>query len=272
MPNFTTSDGLSLYYTDEGTGLPILCLAGLTRTGQDFDYIAPHLTEHRVIRLDYRGRGQSDWDPNWKNYTLPVESRDALELLDHLNLDAAAIIGTSRGGLIAMGLATFATQRLLGVALNDIGPELASEGLESVMSFLSRRPSATTHEDAAEALEKIQTGFANVPKSRWMEEAQKLYTKDAEGLNFTYDPRLRDALEMPSKMPDLWPFFDALTGKPLCCIRGENSDLLTAQTLEKMQERRPDMIAATVPDRAHIPFLDESQSVDAIKAWLEKMI
>ena len=73
MARFTTSDGLSLHYTDEGSGLPILCLAGLTRTGADFDYLAPHLSDHRLIRMDYRGRGRSDFDKNWQNYTLPVE-------------------------------------------------------------------------------------------------------------------------------------------------------------------------------------------------------
>ncbi len=82
MPKFTTSDGLSLHYTDEGNGLPILCLAGLSRNGSDFDYVAPHLTDHRLIRLDYRGSGQSDWDESWRNYTLPVECRDVIELLD----------------------------------------------------------------------------------------------------------------------------------------------------------------------------------------------
>ena len=121
MPKFTTSDNLNLYYTDEGNGLPILCLAGLSRNGSDFDYVAPHLTDHRLIRLDYRGRGQSDWDANWNNYILPIECRDVIELLDHLKLDAAAIIGTSRGGLNAMGIAAMAPDRLLGVALNDIG-------------------------------------------------------------------------------------------------------------------------------------------------------
>jgi pimeloyl-ACP methyl ester carboxylesterase len=271
MPKFTTSDGLSLHYSDHGSGLPILCLAGLTRTGADFDYVAPSLSEHRVIRLDYRGRGQSDWDDNWQNYTIPVESRDVIELMDHLGLEAAAIIGTSRGGLIAMGLAAYVPHRILGVVLNDIGPELAPKGLDGVMTYLARRPTATTFEGAAQALEQGLVGFANVPKSRWMQEAQKLYVKVDDGLNFTYDPKLRDAVEMPSEKPDLWPFFDALANTPLCCIRGANSDLLTAQTLNKMQERRPDMIATTVPDRAHIPFLDEPHSIEAIQMWLEKI-
>mgnify|MGYP000433388184 CR=1 FL=1 len=108
MPTFKTSDGLTLHYTDEGTGLPLLCLAGLTRTGADFDYAAPHLTGTRLIRLDYRGRGQSNWDDDWHNYTLPIECRDVIELLDHLEIEAVAILGTSRGGLNAMGLAASA--------------------------------------------------------------------------------------------------------------------------------------------------------------------
>ena len=128
MPRFTTSDSVSLHYTDEGQGLPVLCLAGLTRDGHDFDDVAPHLRDVRLIRLDYRGRGQSDW-ANHETYTIPVEGRDALELLDHLGLDRAAVLGTSRGGLIAMVLAASAKDRLLGVALNDIGPEIDDAGL-----------------------------------------------------------------------------------------------------------------------------------------------
>ena len=104
MAFFQTSDGLKLYYTDEGEGLPLLCLSGLTRTGGDFDYVAPHLPNVRLIRMDYRGRGQSEWGDH-TTYSIPVEARDAVELLDHLGVDKAAVLGTSRGGLIAMMLA-----------------------------------------------------------------------------------------------------------------------------------------------------------------------
>lgn len=271
MPSFTTSDGLSLHYTDIGTGLPILCLAGLTRTGSDFDYVAPYLSDHRLIRLDYRGRGQSDWDSEWQNYALPVECRDVIELLDHLELGAVAIIGTSRGGLNAMGLAAAAPARLLGVALNDIGPELDPKGLKGIMTHLGRRPAPKTFEDAAIAMEKVLVGFANVPASRWLEEAHKHFTQNEGRLNITYDPKLRNAVESGGEVPDLWPFFDALSGIPLCCIRGAGSDLLSAETFTQMQTRRPDMIAATVPDRGHIPFLDEPEAVSALKTWLEKL-
>ena len=273
MARFTTSDGLSLHYTDTGSGLPILCLAGLTRTTLDFDYVTPHLAGNRLIKLDYRGRGGSDWDKDWQNYSLAVECRDVLELLAHLSLDRVAVLGTSRGGLNAMGLAMGARDRLLGVALNDIGPEIDPKGLDFIMGYLGRNPAAPTHADAARALEKTMTGFAGVPASRWMEEATKHFRATPQGLEITYDPHLRDAVAAQGAhaAPDLWPFFDALQGLPLACIKGANSDLLSDATLTEMKRRRPDMITAIVPGRGHIPFLDEPEAVSALHKWVEAM-
>ncbi|MBB3993346.1 pimeloyl-ACP methyl ester carboxylesterase [Sulfitobacter undariae] len=273
MAYFTTSDGLSLYYTDEGEGLPILCLAGLTRTTADFDYVTPHLTGNRVIKLDYRGRGKSDFDPNWKHYILPVECRDIIELLDHLELEKVAIIGTSRGGLNAMGLARGAKHRLLGVALNDVGPVIDPKGMEMISNVIGRDPAAKTYEDAAAAIERAFPEFSNVPEGRWLEEAHRHFTDDADGLQITYDKHLRDAILAAGDqmMPDLWPFFDAMEGLPLALIWGLNSTLLKADTVEAMQKRRPDMILAEVPDRGHIPFLDEAESVAALHQWIGAM-
>lgn len=271
MPKFKTSDGLQLYYTDEGEGPPVLCLPGLTRTTADFNYVTPHLANTRLIKLDYRGRGQSDWDKNWENYNLVVEARDVVELLNHLKLDKTAILGTSRGGLLAMGLAFGAKERLLAVALNDIGPELDPKGLQFIMNYLGKRPGSNNHIDAARALEINMSGFVDVPFTRWMDEVVKHYRKAWDGLDITYDPKLRDAVEQQGAQatPDLWPFFDALEGLPLTCIRGENSDLLSQETFKKMKERRPDMIAATVVGRGHIPFLDEPEAVAALQTWVE---
>lgn len=273
MPHFTTSDGLNLYYTDEGDGLPILCLAGLTRTTADFDYVTPHLAEHRLIKLDYRGRGQSDFDPDWKNYTLPVECRDIIELLDHLKLAQVAILGTSRGGLNAMGLAMGAKDRLLGVALNDVGPVIEPAGIETIKDYIGRNPAAKTYEEAAAAMERAFPEFRNVPEGRWLEEARKHYTADAEGLHITYDKHLRDAVLAAGEqmMPDLWPFFDALEGLPLVLVWGLNSNLLSAATVAEMQKRRPDMILSKVPDRGHIPFLDEPEAVTALTTWTKAL-
>jgi len=273
MAHFTTSDGLSLYYTDEGTGLPILCLAGLTRTTADFDYVTPHLSDHRLIKMDYRGRGRSDFDPDWKHYTLPVECRDIIELLDHLKLDKVAILGTSRGGLNAMGLARGAKNRLLGVALNDVGPVIDPKGMALIAEYIGRNPAAKTHAEAATAMARAFPEFKNVPEGRWLEEARKHYTREDDGLHITYDKHLRDAVLAAGEqmMPDLWPFFDAMEGLPLALIWGLNSNLLTAKTVEQMQKRRPDMIVGRVPDRGHIPFLDEPEAVSALHEWIGKM-
>ena len=272
MPNFTTSDGVSLYYTDEGDGLPVLCLAGLTRDGRDFDFVAPHLSDVRLIRLDYRGRGQSDWaDPS--TYQIPIEARDAMEVLDHLGISQCAILGTSRGGLVAMVMAATIKDRLLGVALNDIGPDIDPRGLDVIKDYLGRTPALATRQEVAAARKAKMTGFANVPDSRWLEEAQRLFQETDGGLALTYDAKLRDAvLEGGAQpAPDLWPLFDALAGLPLVALRGANSDLLSEETFAEMRRRRPDMIAVEVADRGHIPFLDEPESLDAVRRWLDML-
>lgn len=271
MSSFTASDGARLHYADQGEGLPVLCLAGLTRNGSDFDYMAPHLKNVRLIRLDYRGRGKSAWTGP-ETYTLQREGLDAVELLDHLGLRSAAILGTSRGGIIAMGLAATVKDRIKGVCLNDIGPEIAAPGLDAIKDYLGRRPAFKTRAEAVNALSSRLPGFHNVPESRWVQEAERHYIEDAQGLNFNYDPKLREAvLDGPRNLnPDLWPIFDALAGLPLALIRGANSNLLTSQTATKMQDKRPDMLFVDIPDRGHVPFLDEPGSLLTINAWLDE--
>ena len=263
---FTTSDGTRLAYDDQGAGLPLLCLPGLTRTMADFDYLIPHLPPLRLIRMDYRGRGASQWT-GAASYTVPQEGKDALELLDHLGVAKAAILGTSRGGLIGMMLAAVAHDRLLGLCLNDVGPEIHRPGLERIFDYVGRNPSARTLAEIAEKMPRYSPGFANVPDSRWLEEAQKHYTQDAGGLRITYDPALRDAFLAAFEGPpvDLWPLWDATAGLPVALIRGANSDLLSKATADEMRRRCPDMIYASVPDRAHIPFLDEPESLAALR-------
>lgn len=274
MPRFNTSDGLSLFYEIEGSGLPLLCLSGLTRDSRDFDYVLPHLKGCQVIRLDYRGRGKSDWAKNFTTYNIMREAQDAMELLDHLGLDKAAILGTSRGGLIAMGLAATLKARLIGVALNDIGPELDPNGLDVIMGYLGIRPKVKTLEDAANARAHVMRDmFPNVSMTRWMEEVNKFFMQKPDGLELSYDPKLRDAVEATSHaaVPDLWPWYEALSDLPLAILRGANSDLLTQACYEDMLKRIPTAMGAVIADRAHVPFLDEPEAVALLQAWIAKM-
>ncbi len=272
LQHFTASDGARLAYRDEGEGLPVLCLAGLTRSSTDFDFVAPHLPDVRLIRADYRGRGGSEWT-GAATYTVPREAKDAIELLDHLGLEQAAVIGTSRGGIIAMVLAATAKARLLGVLLNDVGPVLERAGLEKIFDYVGRNPAAKSMADLVAKLPRTMPGFGNVPEDRWRAFAERLYTQTDTGLHIRYDPELRtsflDAFEGPEA--DTWPLFDACAGLPLALVRGANSDLFSAESAAEMCRRRGDMIFAEVPDRAHVPFLDEAESLVAIRAWLAKM-
>lgn len=268
MPEFTAPDGARLHYADEGSGTPVLALSGLTRNGSDFDYAVPHLAHVRLIRMDYRGRGKSEWT-GAETYTIPTEAGDALALLDHLGIAKAGILGTSRGGLIAMMLAAIAKDRLLGVCLVDIGPEIAAPGLDAIKGYVGRNPAQRTRDEAVGMRASLMAGFEGVPESRWREEVEKHYLETPDGLTINYDPALRDAVlaSGDGPAPDLWPLFDAMEGLPLALIRGANSDLLTMETADEMARRRPDMIRAIVPGRGHIPFLDEPEAVGVLNEW-----
>ena len=269
---FAAPDGARLAYRDEGRGVPVLCLSGLTRTMGDFDYLAPHVPSCRLIRMDCRGRGASAWT-GAESYTVPFEARDALALLDHLGVEQAAVIGTSRGGLIGMLLAAAARDRLLGLCLNDIGPQIEPSGLTRISGDLGRNPVARTHAELAASLPRSSPGFDAVPADRWLAEARLHYTETPDGLRITYDPALREAFLATLSGPpaDAWPLFDACSGLPLALIRGANSDLLSAEAAAEMRRRRPDMLFADVPGRAHIPFLDEPESLQVIHAFLGRI-
>ncbi len=268
---FTAGDGARLAYSDEGEGLPVLCLSGLTRNMGDFDYVAPHLSGVRLIRMDYRGRGQSDFT-GAATYTVPQEGKDALALLDHLGIDRAAVLGTSRGGLIGLLLAAVAHDRLLGLCLNDVGPVIEQAGLERIFDYVGRNPSARTHQALAERLPAAMPGFADVADGRWLEDARRHYEETRDRLRIRYDPALREAFlaAFEGEAPDLWPLWDATAGLPVALIRGANSDLLSAEVAADMLRRRPDTIFAEVPGRAHVPWLDEPESLAAIDAWLDR--
>lgn len=273
---FTTADGVKLAYKDQGTGPVLLCLCGLTRNMADFDFVARDFANRaRILRLDTRGRGQSGFDPDYHGYNLMREGQDALELLDHLGIAKAAILGTSRGGLIALGLGLAHKDRLTGVCLNDIGPVIEPEGLAFIGAYLGNRPGLATYEQAADVLAiSTKAKFPGVPRARWRLHAERVWKEASDGLELRYDADLRRAFMEQAdgaQLADIWPWFDQLAGLPLGLIRGENSDILSAQTAQEMCRRRPDMLFGEVRDRGHVPFLDEPESRRVIAAFIQRL-
>ncbi len=270
----TAEDGVKLAYDVAGAGPPLLCLPGLTRNMDDFETVVEGFADRaQVIRMDFRGRGASDHaDP--ATYQVPQEARDAVALLDHLGLARATVLGTSRGGLVAMMLGATARNRLSGVILNDIGPEIMPEGLATIMTYIGLPPAYRSLGEAAAAFPSVYgDSFRGVPAETWAEFARRLYREEGGRLHLRYDPRLRDAVapafDPDAEQPDLWPLFDALEGLPLGLIRGSGSNILSAGTTAEMRRRRPDMVFAELPDRGHVPFLDEPEAQAVIRAVLD---
>lgn len=268
---FKAEDGARLAFSDVGAGPPVLALAGFTRNGRDFDYMARHLAGIRLIRLDSRGRGQSAWTGP-QTYNVPQETRDALALLDHLKLKSVAVIGTSRGGLLGMVMAMTAPERIAGLCLNDVGPVMERAGLERIGAYIGVQPAVATLEEIADRMPAAMPGFHDVPEMRWEEETIRRYVETSHGVALPYDPALRTAFETAMAAPpaDAWPLFDACANIPLALIHGANSDVLSLAGADAMAARRPDMIRAEVPDRGHTPFLDEPEALAAIRLWLDR--
>ena len=275
MNRFKACDGLSLAFADEGEGVPVLCLAGLTRNMADFErLLVARGHRARFIRLDARGRGASDHAPDPMSYSVPVEARDALALLDHLGLARAVIIGTSRGGLLAMTIAATAPERIAGVLLNDIGPVVEPRGLELIMSHVGRGPAARTLDEAARGVAAMNDGvIEGMSLADWRVEVARSFIETPDGLALRYDARLRDALlaqleESGGTVPDLWPLYEALAAAaPLAVLRGAHSDILSREIFAEMQDRAPTGRFTEVPGRGHVPFLDEPESLAAFD-WL----
>lgn len=275
MAFMTAPDGVKIAYDDQGEGTALLCLPGLTRNMDDFEPVLAHYRDRaRVIRVDFRGRGASDY-ADFATYTPMQEAQDVVALLDHLGLEKACVLGTSRGGLVALMMAVMARDRLSGVIFNDIGPEIMAEGLANIMDYIGKPPTYGSLAEAAAALPGVYAGaFRNVPTATWAAFARRVWREEGGALHLRYDPKLRDAVApafAPDfEAPDLWPLFDALDGAPLGLIRGAQSDILSAETAAEMRRRRPDMAFVELGDRGHVPFLDEPGARAVIESVLEK--
>ncbi|MDX1571241.1 MAG: alpha/beta hydrolase [Xanthomonadales bacterium] len=287
---YTSSDGLKLYYRSYGEGPAVICIPGLTRNCKDFESLAEHLADrYRVITPDLRGRGQSDRDPKWRNYNHSVYARDGWELMDAAGVERAAIIGTSLGGLMAMNLASQVPERLRGIVLNDIGPEVAPEGLQRILAYAGRQPPVASWDEAAQqAREALGIAFPNADDDYWAEQARRIYRENKAGRpELDMDPMVCEA---PRKAMttvkwltrfrrwglikkvggiyiDPWDAFKSVT-MPCLLVRGAISDIINAEIVERMRAVKPDLRTVEVPDRGHAPNLDEPEARQAIDEFL----
>lgn len=278
-----SGDGLSLYGRDyAGAGgaarLPIVCLHGLTRNSRDFEEFAPWAASlgRRVLALDMRGRGLSDWDPQPERYTPKTYVHDVLAVLDALDVERAIFVGTSMGGIITMALAAAQPDRVSAAVLNDVGPEIASEGIERIKSYVGGRGPISSWSDAADYVQAINgVAFPDYSDSDWDRFSRRLFREDGDLLRLDYDPAI--AIQMrddnyKAADRDAWQQFTALAkSRPTLLVRGSLSDLLSPSIAQRMQDCAPTMRYVEVPRVGHAPMLTEPEATRAIGDFLRDL-
>jgi pimeloyl-ACP methyl ester carboxylesterase len=273
-------DGLRIHVCEYGTrsapGMPIVCLPGLARTAADFEDIAPALAAgppgRHVVAIDLRGRGHSDHDTDHTNYNCTVELADIVSVLIALGIGPAVFIGSSRGGVLTMMLATVHPTAIAGVVLHDVGPVTEAKGVARLRSYLGKLPHPRSYDEGADILRRLMSvQFPNLTAEQWLCAARRTWHIKHGALKPAYDIGIARALagidiELP--IPPLWNEFDALSGVPLLVIRGANSDILSTETVAAMRARRAKMDLIEVADQGHAPLL-EGDIVHQVMGFVE---
>lgn len=290
---YTTGDGLSLYYRDYGntdSRDTVLCLPGLTRNSRDFHELALRLARrYRVICADPRGRGMSDRDPDWRNYTIATYMPDVNRLMDVAGVARAIFVGTSMGGLISMTMAYQRPECVRAIILNDIGPDADKAGIKRILRYVGRRAPVDSWDEAVAQLSNTYAiALPGRPREFWEDRVHLSYREGADGRpELDMDLRIGDTIRRSIRILaflkllralrlvrhvqgipiDAWDSFRAVK-VPCMVMRGELSDILSEAIVERMKVVKPDLQVATIPGIGHSPYIEGPEMFGAIDAFL----
>lgn len=280
----SASDGLALHARDYGprlsSALTVVCLPGLTRNSTDFHHLATALAgdaerPRRVLALDYRGRGLSAYDLDWRRYDLRIELNDVLQVLTAAGVSEAVLVGTSRGGLLTMALCAARPALLRAAVLNDIGPVIENAGLARIRGYVGKLPEPRDLADGARILrERNVREFPGLSEEAWRVFARGTWHEEDGRVALSSDRALMRTLEpldLTKPQPPLWSLFEGLKRVPLLLLRGENSDLLSAETLDAMARVHPSLEAITVPGQGHAPLLLGDDLLGQIRTFIVRV-
>lgn len=214
--------------------------------------------------LDARGRGASEYAPDASSYTVQQEADDVLQVCTALGIEHAILVGTSRGGILAMIIALVRGGMIRATVLNDIGPEIASAGLLRLKQQLGDGP-VEPPESWPEAEQRLREAlgpqFPAFSDDDWTRAARLTFNEKNGRPERAYDPRILDGLAAVSAQSGpiaLWAPFQALARAPVMIVRGELSDLLdtdVAQRAVSLAQQKSGGVLEIVPGQGHAPAL-----------------
>lgn len=272
--HFLTCQNFEIHYTEWGqTDAPVvICWHGLTRTGRDFDELAAALaTRYRVICPDTLGRGLSQWsDSPLEHYVVPFYAQIALDLANQLGVEQFKWVGTSMGGLIGMVVAAIAPERVQKLVLNDVGPEVPIAAVERIRSYAGSQPSFNNVSELETWLRQVYLPFGENTDAFWRRMALTSARRTSAGkVTLHYDVRLVEPFNNYKGDVTLWPLWEQIIC-PTLVIRGELSDLLSAEQVEQMLARKPEANAqaVTIPRVGHAPTLATPEQIEVVRGFL----
>lgn len=277
----TAADGTRLagrlFHREEDPSAParrlVLCLGGYLRNSSDFLHIAPDLAGpgRSVFAPDYRGRGRSEHCRRLSGYAPALLVGDLLDWTTALGAREVVVIGTSLGGVLAMGLAVARPGLLQAVVLNDIGPGFDPAPLASLQAFVRNDRPHRTWDTAITDLKRAFTEIGLRDEEDWRRFAHGTFHRADDGfLRFSWDIRLARLLTIrPEDCSRVATIFMALKPVPTLLVRGGNSLIMGPQAASRMQAIKPDLTTITIEGAGHAPTLDEPDSRTAIRNLID---
>ena len=257
---------------DPGNPRVLVCVHGLTRNGRDFDALAEALSgDYRVVCPDVVGRGASDWLEDKSEYGYPRYVSDMRALIAHLGAPQVHWVGTSMGGLIGMLLAAIPESPVTRMVMNDVGPFLPKAALERIVAYVGEDPRFADMASLDAYLSEIYAPFGPFTEDQWqgLVESSARVLDDGE-IALAYDPGI--ALPLRAMAPediDMWQVWESVTA-PVLVLRGESSDVLLAETAERMTATGPGARLQQLPGVGHAPTLMSDDQIGLIRSWLSE--
>ena len=253
----------------------VICVHGLTRNSRDFDFLARELAiDALVICPDVLGRGDSDYMDDSGHYGYPLYLQQMTQLLGFIQQEYAPQQcdwgGTSMGGLIGMMLcATPADQLPLTIdrlVLNDVGYFIPHKALLRIAMYVGRKKAFDSLTEAELYLRHIAKTFGLLSDEQWQHLAKHGTQASGDQLTLRYDTAIATAFNNVNGDIDLSPIWSQVQ-QAVLLVRGQESDLLLAQTAISMAEQ-DNVTLVEFEGVGHAPMFMDAEQINTVKHFI----